>query len=96
MRRSAFVLSFAILGCASPPPLSCSQPVDMAGRRIALCTDPSATPVCDDPGATAHYETQIGGGHMLVDGTIAGCDSSGQVVCADRSESPYCLAVPPS
>lgn len=96
MRRSACVLFFAIVGCASPPPLSCSQPVDMAGRRIALCSDPGATPVCDDPGTTAHYEEQAAGAHVLVGGTIAGCDSSGQVVCTDRSESPYCLTVPSS
>lgn len=96
MRAPAWLLSLAIVGCAAPPPLSCSQPVDMAGRRIALCTDPASTPVCDDPGVTAHYEEQAAGVHALVDGTIARCDSSGQVVCADPSESPYCLARPPS
>ena len=80
--------------CASPPPLSCSSPVDMAGRRIALCADARATPVCDAPGATAHYEEQAGGAHVLVDGTIAGCDADGQVVCVDRTEEPRCLLVP--
>ena len=93
--RRLLLLSLVVLGaCASPPAYQCSTPTDLGGRGIPLCQRGTDNPVCDDPGMTAHYEATPMGGYTLVGGTTADCDTSNQVVCPDRTETPRCIAQP--
>lgn len=87
-------LALLALACAAPPPYACSTPIDTSGRGLPLCRAAGQTPVCDDPGATAHYETDALGVSTLVGGTVAVCDSSNQVVCPDRTVLPHCIVQP--
>jgi hypothetical protein len=91
----ALLVLLVLVGCSSPPYL-CTTPTDMSGRGIALCRAASQTPVCDATGMTASYVMGSLGGYVLQGGTIALCDSSNQVVCADRTVLPHCIAQPSS
>jgi hypothetical protein len=93
MRSVVFGL-LLLAGCAAPPPYTCSTPIEMSGRGLALCRDPMQTPVCDAPGDMARYEMATMAGYVLHGGTIASCDSSNQVVCADRTVLPHCIVHP--
>jgi len=92
--RSMVLLAMMLGACASPPPYQCSSPVDSSGRGLPLCHIATQTPVCDDPGTIAHYEMSPVGGYALVGGSTALCDSSNQVVCADRTVTPHCIVQP--
>lgn len=94
--RPIFVVALLASACAAPPPYTCSTPIDPTGRGLALCHAVSQTPVCDASGAMAHYELNTMGTYMLVGGTTALCDSSNQVVCADRTVTPHCIVQPAS
>lgn len=91
----SIVIALLLSGCASAPML-CSTPTDMTGRGIALCHVTTQTPVCDTPGMMASYQPNALGGYTLTGGTRAMCDSSNQVVCADRTIAPHCLEQPAS
>ncbi len=93
MRRVVLVTTI-LAACASPPPIACTTPIDSSGRGLPLCHAANDTPVCDTPGATAHYEMNALGGYSLTGGTTAACDDSNQVVCADRTISPHCITQP--
>lgn len=80
-------------GCAPIEP-SCSNEIDRTGRRVPLCSDITESAVCDDPGAMAHYIRDPGMRLVLVDGTLATCDTEGRVVCPD-GEPAFCLQQPP-
>jgi len=93
-----FVLAALMLAaCASPPPYFCTSPTDMTMRGIPLCRGAMQDPVCDAPGAMATYTMDpLTGGYVLQNGMLAVCDTSNQVVCQDRSESPHCIVHPSS
>ena len=92
--RSVVLGLVVLAGCASPPPYTCSAPIDMSGHGLALCHDARSTPVCDAPGDMARYEMTTMSGYVLRGGTTASCDSSNQVVCADRTVLPHCIVQP--
>lgn len=94
MRSTPFFFTLMACACASPPAYQCSSPTDSSGYGIALCHDPMQTPVCDDPGVTAHYQMNTMGGYTLEDGAPADCDTSDQVVCPDRMAAPHCITQP--
>jgi hypothetical protein len=90
----SLVLVVALGACASPPPLACTAAIDRTGHGIPVCNGANQVPVCDLAGMHAHYEMNAAGTYDLVGGEMAVCDSSNQVACPDRTESPYCLVRP--
>ena len=93
LRRFVALAYLGLAGaCAAPPPLGCSSAVDGSGRGIPVCAQSGHVPVCDAPGGMAHFTGTATS--SLTDGSLALCDASNQIVCSDRTMSPYCLSLP--
>lgn len=89
--RLALACALALAGCGSEVDPYCSEVDDPSGRAVALCRDGHEQPVCDEPGETARFERDSAGVSRLVGGTMALCDESREVVCADRTTAPRCI-----